>query len=120
MNEELEKCLVTLELEGNDIQQLSMKQVTAAFQRLALLTHPDKAGDESTEAFKAVRQAYVTIREHLMSSTSKTENANEEKNFFEENFETFNFPCENKGSFTITRTTKVEHKAPGMCGQEYV
>ena len=87
MNEELEKCLVTLELEGNDIQQLSLKQVTAAFQRLALLTHPDKAGDESTEAFKAVRQAYVTIREHLLSSTSNvTEKGKGEKNFFDENF----------------------------------
>ena len=94
---ELIECFNTLEILNSDGNQLTLKQATKAFQRLALLTHPDKSGKESAVQFLKVREAYEKIRAHFTDSEVKEI----EPNFFQDNFHAFSFPHENKGSFTV-------------------
>ena len=62
-----------------------------------MLTHPDKTGKESAGQFLKIREAYEKIRSHFIN----TGGSEGETNFFEDNFHAFNFPYENKGSFTV-------------------
>ena len=49
-NEELTKLYSILQIENN-IEEISYRDATAAFCKLAVKTHPDRAGPESTAAF---------------------------------------------------------------------
>ena len=97
--EDLVRYLEVLEIKSYDITNLSLKQVSSAFQKLALLKHPDKVGDESTAAFQQLHEAYEKIRSHLKNNSEL--NRSTGNNFFDDNFESFNFPYENRGSFTV-------------------
>ena len=100
-NAEIENLLNTLEI-YNDISDVTLKEVNSAFQRLALLLHPDKAGEDSTEAFKTLRDSYEKIRDHFKAQSKINPNElDESQRFFNDKFEAFNFPFENKGSFTV-------------------
>ena len=88
--EELRKYLTILEINATEV---TLKEVSSAFQRLALIRHPDKVGDKSTAAFVELREAYEKLRDPLKLSS---DNLNE-INFFEDNFKNFNFPFEHKG-----------------------
>ena len=48
---ELSELLKVLEI-NKDISNVSVRDVRNAFKKLALLLHPDKAGEEKTEAFQ--------------------------------------------------------------------
>ena len=98
-DDEITKCLEILEIYNVDIQSISLKLISTAFQRLALKLHPDKAGDQSTAAFQSLHEAYEKVRGHLKNHLKDDFNC--EKNFFDDNFEAFNFPFENQGSFTV-------------------
>ena len=63
-----------------------------------MLLHPNKAGADSKAAFQQLHESYVKLREHLNSVHAPNPSVND---FFNDNFECFNFPCENKGSFTV-------------------
>ena len=64
------------------------------------MLHPDIAGDESTAAFRQLYQAYEKLRSHILQS-SESNDSTAARDFFSDNFEAFNFPYENQGSFTV-------------------
>ena len=97
--EDLANYLNILKLQDTDLTTLELKQVSQAFQKLALLSHPDKAGEEFTAEFQTLRNAYEKVREHLLASSEASSSF--ASNFFDANFEQFNFPYENQGSFTV-------------------
>ena len=99
-NEEILDCLKQLKIDAIDISQLSLKKISTAFQKLALVLHPDKAGDKSTAAFQQLHQAYEKLRNHMVQSTESDKGTGVD-DFFSDNFESFNFPYENQGSFTV-------------------
>ena len=102
--EELNELLRILEIQ-DDITIVKKEDVNAAFKRLALLLHPDKAGEQKTAAFQKLRAAHEKLRKYFeingAESREVIETENDEDKFFNENFEQFNFPTENKGSFTV-------------------
>ena len=104
-NEEFKKHLLVLDIE-DDITSVTTKTVNVAFRKLALILHPDKAGDKSTTAFQELLDSCEKLLDHLkekhnLSDESIFENDHEEM-FFKDNFHRFNFPFANKGSFTVT------------------
>ena len=67
-NEELIRSLSILNLGigiEDDIASVTLRDATIAFQKLAVILHPDKAGDESTAAFQELRDAFEKIRAHF-------------------------------------------------------
>ena len=103
-NEELKGFLAILEIK-EDITGVTSRDLNVSFRKLAKVLHPDKAGDEKTAAFQKLLNAYDALKEYLkgkhgVSDKEIFENDYEEQ-FFKENFERFNFPCENRGSFTV-------------------
>ena len=98
--EEIANYLAELEL-NSDIKQLKLKDISVAFQKLAIVLHPDKAGEGSTGAFQSLRTAYEKLRDHFSNSPEHAADSTVERDFFEDNFEAFNFPFENLGSFTV-------------------
>ena len=72
---------------------------------MLFILHPDKAGPESTAAFQRLRNAFEKIRQHFKlkneSRSDITLPEDDDQKFFDENFEAFNFPFENRGSFTV-------------------
>ena len=108
-NEVLKKNLLILEIEvGSDeeIHAITLKDASIAFQKLALILHPDKAGTESTAAFQELRNAYELVRDHFKKKETVSDDSvivvDDAQRFFDDNFEKFNFPYENKGSFTVS------------------
>ena len=55
--EELSHYCQVLGIVQHDIPNYSLKQISQAFQKLALSLHPDKAGDKSTAAFQTLHEA---------------------------------------------------------------
>ena len=105
-NDELSEYLSILDIKvGDDLEAVTLRDATVAFQKLALIVHPDKAGPASKAAFQRVRNAYEKIRDHFKQKNVNrdeiitADNANQR--FFDDNFQAFNFPYENKGSFTV-------------------
>ena len=96
--EDLNKYCQVLRIDPDQIDDYSLKHISQAFQKLALTLHPDKAGDESTAAFQTLHEAYRQIREHVINTKDVGSTSN---TFFDANFESFNFPYENLGSFTV-------------------
>ena len=105
--DDLKKCLSILKIKyGEDISAITLRDATIAFQKLAMVLHPDKAGKESTAAFQELRDAYERTRNHFREKTNVNDDliiveTDENQRFFDDNFEKFNFPHENKGSFTV-------------------
>ena len=102
--EELKSYLSILNIEvQNTIDDINLKQVRAAFLRLVLLLHPDKAGHDSKAAFQEVKTAYEKVRDFIKNKSDDVDDAvsDDVELFFDDNFEKFNFPHENKGSFTV-------------------
>ena len=68
--------------------------------------HPDKAVAQSTAAFQELGNAYERVLKYLVHLNKTDEEENPEPNdenfaerFTKDNFENFNFPTENNGSF---------------------
>ena len=105
--DDLKRCLSILKIDyGEDIGAITLRDATIAFQKLALVLHPDKAGKESTAAFQELRNAYEKTRNHFREKTNLSDDliiveTDENQRFFDDNLEKFNFPHENKGSFTV-------------------
>ena len=95
---------------SDDISKVTIRILRVAFKKQALLLHPDKAGaDEQkvrTAAFQKLRSAYDEIKQFIEENMKtgfnlQTVEETDEEVFFKDNFEQFNFPYENKGSFTV-------------------
>ena len=97
----------------DDVSNVTLADVNCAFRRLATVLHIDKAGAESTHAFQELLNSCLFLRkyfkENIKEQTEKSEddvqketvNDDDDDKFFEDNFEKFNVPFENKGSFTV-------------------
>ena len=104
--EELIENLSILNIESGDtLESITLRDTIVAFQKLAISLHPDKAGPESKAAFQRLSNAYEKVREHFKQKDVSKDETNivddEVERFFNDNFEAFNFPFENKGSFTV-------------------
>lgn len=104
-NDQLAKHLKVLHIE-EDISNVTLRTATVAFHKLALTTHPDKVGEQFTAIFQELCRSYELIRDHFKANNQATdfsdvENDDEGKFCFD-NFEKFNFPFENQGSFTVS------------------
>ena len=105
-NNELRDFLYILGIKvDDDFESVKLRDATKAFQDLALVLHPDKAGPGSTAAFQKLRNAYERVREHFKQQHVSKEEVviadEEDQRFFDDNFHAFNFPYENQGSFTV-------------------
>ena len=101
--EEIRKHLEVLKIQ-DAIANVSLKDVNSAFRKLASEMHPDKAGDASTAAFQELLNSCHILRKYLKEKPQEEEQVwenDDDFKFFEDNFEKFNFPFENKGSFTV-------------------
>ena len=85
----------------DDISNITLSEVNTAFRELAKVTHPDKVGDDSTSKFQALLNAYEKIKGYFKDNDNIDTDTDDEEVFFRENFEKFNFPFANKGSFTV-------------------
>ena len=90
--EEIENCLKELKLDFSHNEQIKLKDISVAFQKLAVVLHPDKAGEGSTSAFQNLRHAYEKLRDHFLSTSPQASESAAETNFFDDNFQAFNFP----------------------------
>ena len=101
--EEIKKYLSILKIE--DENSMDLRQVKTSYLKLALVTHPDKTGKDSNAAFQELKEAYENIRDHIREKSNIDEEAKAESDdierFFDDNFEKFNVPQENNGSFTV-------------------
>ena len=101
---ELKRFLGVLKI-YNDITKVSVKDVNKAFRKLAKVTHPDKVGDEKTSVFQALLYAYDNLKDYFKEKQGISDEdifeTDEEEDFFRKNFEKFNFPFANQGSFTV-------------------
>ena len=102
----LKKDLVTLGIAVEGLESLTVEEAKNAYHKEAIKVHPDKAGVEYTAIFQEVGNAYQRILKYIIDKL-KTQNHATEKStndaeiFARENFDNFNFPFENKGSFTV-------------------
>ena len=96
---------------NDDISNVTIRDLNVAFRKLALVLHPDKADEdekeEKTAAFKTLRAAYEKLKTYLEEEPdypdcNETAEVNDEEVFFKDNFDKFNFPYQNMGSFTVT------------------
>ena len=89
---------------GEDIFNVTVRDVNVAFRKRAKVVHPDRAGAETTAAFQKLKAAHEKLKDYLnkqgMDKYEIIENDDEEL-FFKHNFEHFNFPFENNGCFTV-------------------
>ena len=95
------KQLLSLLKIDKDLDNITVKDINVAYRKLAKTIHPDKAGDEKTEAFQDLLQASVKLRDYFKDKVQSADETDEEELFFKDNFERFNYPFENKGSFTV-------------------
>ena len=103
-NIELNKLLLVLKIE-KDITNVSLKEVNSAFRRQVKVTHPDRSGDENTAKCQILLDAYGKLKEYFTINGADSRDIIEsdiEEKFFRENFERFNFPIANMGSFTVS------------------
>ena len=110
-SDELKKDLSTLRMDIDNLE--TEQQARTAYHKVALEVHPDKADPENREqvakftaAFQELGNCYQRVLKHIidkMQSQGKDviEPMNDEAVFTKEDFDKFNFPFENRGSFTV-------------------
>ena len=112
MTEELRKDLATLGVHDDEAESLTVEQAKAAYRKAALLTHPDKADPacpkqvaDFAAAFQELGSCYEIVLKHindkLQAQDDSFEPSTDAALFAKDNFNQFNFPFENNGSFTV-------------------
>ena len=103
ISEDLRKDLEALGLQDSDVTIMTMKDVIRAYKKVALKIHPDKAGTAKTAEFQDLVNSYQQILKYLnvRGKNVKTDENDEVDKFTKDNFENFNFPHENRGSFSV-------------------
>ena len=108
-SEQLKKDLATLQIDIDHLETLSVQQASTQYRKVALTVHPDKADphnpkqvEEFTAAFQELGNCYQRVLKYIVERLqSEIEPMNDEDLFARENFDNFNFPFENQGSFTV-------------------
>ena len=111
--EQIKKDLKTLGIDEDKLDTLTVKDARTAYHNTARKIHPDKTDQKDDEKvqkhtteFKQVGSAYERILKYIIAKLQDQKNrelepANEEDMFARDNFDKFNFPSENIGSFTV-------------------
>ena len=103
-NEEIKSMFDILNIK-EEIFNVTLKDVNQAFRKIVKVTHPDKVGPETTEECQTIIEAYKKLKAYFKITADSDKDVTEvddEEIFFRENFEKFNFPFANKGSFTVS------------------
>ena len=90
----------------NRIDGCTIQIAGSSYRKKARTLHPDKVGPDhpdTTAAFQLLGNAYRAVLEYLVEILKdvKEECMDDEAKFARDNFESFNFPHENKGRFTV-------------------
>ena len=110
--EEIKKDLHTFGIDVSKLESLTVQEVRAAYHKLAKEIHPDRVDPadaervaECTAAFQEVGNSYQRILKFIIDKLQKQnddiDSTNDEEVFAKENFGKFNFPYQNRGSFTV-------------------
>ena len=111
--EQVKRDLATLGLSEDVFDTITVKEARMGYHKRAKEFHPDKADRnneeevaKNTEAFKEVGNAYERILRYIIENLKAQNDKNlapatDEDIFARENFDKFNFPSENVGSFTV-------------------
>ena len=112
--EEIKKDLHTFGIDVSKLESLTVQEVRAAYHKLAKEIHPDRVDPadaervaECTAAFQEVGNSYQRILKFIIDKLQKQNDdsddssTNDEEVFAKENFGKFNFPYQNRGSFTV-------------------
>ena len=112
-NDDIRKDFSTMRMDANNLEDLTVEKAKKAYRKRAAVIHPDKADPadlkqvaEFTAAFQDLGNSYQRILKYIIEklknqSEETDEPLNEEDIFAKENFDKFNFPFENTGSFTV-------------------
>ena len=89
-----------------DKDEVTIRDVNAAFRKQVKKIHSDKAGGEKTAICQELVALYKKLKEIFKEKDDPkdkeiSDDDDSEEKFFRDNFEMFNFPNENKGSFTV-------------------
>lgn len=113
ISEQLKKDLTMMRINSDILESLSVHQAKIQYHKVALLIHPDKADpnnpeqvQEFTAAFQELRNCYQRVLKFIVEKFQSKEEEpidpmNDEEIFARDNFDMFNFPFENQGSFTV-------------------
>ena len=114
--EDLKNDFENLDIPFDDVENLTVKEVIKAYRKQALKVHPDKQSPDVTDEEKArfnalfqeLNMSYKILLKVAMENDAKKsindiQKVDEEADvkFMKDNFENFNFPHENNGSFTV-------------------
>ena len=112
MNQDLKIACETLGIDITHLDSFQIKDVISIYRNKTRKVHPDKfnqATEEEkrrkTEEFQKLNNGYETILKYIVengnTNTSSEQNEDDEEAFMKNNFNNFNFPKENTGSFTV-------------------
>ena len=102
-NKEFSELLEVLEIHS-DKSKITIKEINAAFRRVVLKVHPDKSCEDKearTAEFVKLKAAYEKLKVYCLVNSPSGDFEDDVDLFLKDNFDKFNFPCENKGSFTV-------------------
>ena len=113
-SEVIKKDLSTLRMDDDTLEELTVEKVKHAYHKRAKQIHPDKVNTddkekvaETTAAFQEAWNSYQRILKYIIDKLQKQEDEDDSNDEDEEELATkysfgkFNFPFENKGSFTV-------------------
>ena len=109
--ETLKEDLITLGIDAEKLESVTVQDARIAYHKTSREIHPDKADPENldqvakyTALFQEAGNSYQRILNFVIEKLQhdkENQSANDEAIFAKENFHRFNFPMENKGSFTV-------------------
>ena len=111
ISKDLSEAFKHIGIDENGVNGCTIHDASIAYRRTAKIVHPDRLGSEATQddiarataAFQTLGNAYKVVVKYLVDKLKDTKEeviADVEK-FSKDNFESFNFPTQNKGSFTV-------------------
>ena len=111
ISKDLSEAFKHIGIDENGVNGCTIHDASIAYRRTAKIVHPDRLGSEATQddiarataAFQTLGNAYKVVVKYLVDKLKDTKEeviADVEK-FSQDNFESFNFRTQNKGSFRV-------------------